>query len=109
MGGTPRLPFDSGRMAARGGGAPLASDAPVTVSQLAAMIDLALRERLPATVRVVGEVGRFTERTHWYFDLKDSGAVIACVMWQSAVRKAGFTPALGQQVVLAGRVEHYPQ
>jgi exodeoxyribonuclease VII large subunit len=116
MGGTPRLPFDPERMAARQSAAPgspppasAAGAAPVTVSQLAAMIDVALRERLPASVRVVGEVGRFTERTHWYFDLKDSGAVIPCVMWQSAARKAGFVPALGQQVVLAGRVEHYPQ
>jgi exodeoxyribonuclease VII large subunit len=98
-------------MAARASNSPTASaggsDAPVTVSQLAAMIDHALREKMPATVRVLGEVGRFTERTHWYFDLKDSAAVIACVMWQSSARKAGFTPALGQQVVLSGRVEHY--
>jgi exodeoxyribonuclease VII large subunit len=96
-------------MAARPAQPGPSANAPVTVSQLAAMIDQALRERLPTTVRVVGEVGRFTERTHWYFDLKDSGAVIPCVMWQSSARKAGFLPTLGQQVVLSGCVEHYPQ
>lgn len=109
MGGTPRLPFEPNRMAARPASSTASASAPVTVSQLAVMIDGALRERLPAGVRVVGEVGRFTERTHWYFDLKDAGAVIPCVMWQSAARKAGFIPSLGQQAVLTGRVEHYAQ
>jgi exodeoxyribonuclease VII large subunit len=79
----------------------------MTVSQLAVMIDQALKDRLPTGLKVLGEISRFTERTHWYFDLKDAGAVISCVMWQSAARKVGFTPAAGQQVVISGRVEYY--
>ncbi len=79
----------------------------ITVSQLAVLIDHALKEKLSTGLKVVGEISRFTERTHWYFDLKDSGAAIACVMWQSAAKKAGFTPEPGQQVLLTGRVEYY--
>ncbi|HMN39694.1 MAG TPA: exodeoxyribonuclease VII large subunit [Phycisphaerales bacterium] len=110
----PRLPFDSGRMTGRpppasGGrpGAPRPAEPPLSVTQLAAMIDHALRDRLPMGLKVLGEISRFTDRTHWYFDLKDAGAVIACVMWQSAARRMGFTPSHGQQVVLTGRVEYY--
>jgi exodeoxyribonuclease VII large subunit len=71
------------------------------------MIDHALKDRLPTGLKVLGEISRLTDRTHWYFDLKDAGAVITCVMWQSAARKVGFTPTAGQQVVITGRVEYY--
>lgn len=79
----------------------------LTVSQLAAMIDGALRTHFPQRVRVVGEISQFRERTHWYFDLKDAEAVISCVMFAAAARKAGFTPTIGQEVVISGRVEFY--
>jgi exodeoxyribonuclease VII large subunit len=104
-----RLPFDSSQIkGAQPSGTPALAH--ITVSQLAVLIDHALREKLATGLRVVGEISRFTERTHWYFDLKDSGATIPCVMWQSAARKvggAGFTPEPGQQVLLTGRVEYY--
>jgi len=101
-----RLPFDPGRVS----GAEQATPPPdrLTVSQLAALIDRAVRDRVPSGVRVVGEVGQFRERTHWYFDLKDSGAVVSCAMWASAARKAGFVPQTGMQVVVTGHVEFYP-
>ncbi len=105
-----RLPFNEndikGAAPARGAAAAPKSDH-ITVSQLAVLIDHALQEKLSTGLKVVGEISRFTERTHWYFDLKDSGAAIACVMWQSAAKKAGFTPGPGQQVLLTGRVEYY--
>lgn len=82
-------------------------DATLTVSQLAARIDASLRTATPASVRVVGEVSGFSDRTHWYFSLKDEEAVISCVMWGSVAKRAGFTPAHGQQVVCRGRVEYY--
>lgn len=87
--------------------APRPTEPPLSVTQLAAMIDHALKDRLPTGLKVLGEISRLTDRTHWYFDLKDAGAVITCVMWQSAARKAGFVPTPGQQVVLTGRVEYY--
>jgi exodeoxyribonuclease VII large subunit len=92
-------------------GPPAAAPTPIprhlTVSQLATLIDHALKEKLAVGLKVVGEISRFTDRTHWYFDLKDTGAAIGCVMWQSAARKVGFTPQPGQQVLLTGRVEFY--
>jgi len=101
-----RLPFDPGRVA--GAEQPqAASPDRLTVTQLAALIDRAVRDRVPTGVRVVGEVGQFRERTHWYFDLKDAGAVVSCAMWASSARKAGFLPRTGMQVVVTGHVEFY--
>ncbi len=81
--------------------------APLSVSQLAVLAGRALRDHLPATIRLIGEIGQFRERTHWYFDLKDAGAVMSCVMFASAARRVGFVPSVGQQVLLTGRVEFY--
>lgn len=113
---TQRPLFDPRKMAvARGGSDPAGpgasgpgpGDAPLSVSQLAGRIDAALGAGFPASVRVVGEVSGFRERTHWYFDLKDEGAVVNCAMFANAARKAGFTPRNGQQVVVKGRVDFY--
>lgn len=108
-----RLPFDPKRMAAEPPvDRPVASArsgdaAPLTVSQLAVLVSRALSDHLPATIRLIGEIGQFRERTHWYFDLKDAGAVMSCVMFASSARRAGFVPQVGQQVVLTGRVEFW--
>ncbi len=80
---------------------------PLTVSQLASVIDRSLRVGVPKPVRVSGEISGFRDRTHWWFDLKDENAVISCVMFQSGARKAGFVPTNGQEVVASGRVEFY--
>lgn len=84
-----------------------AADQPVTVSQLAARIDGALKAGLPQAVRVVGEVSGFANRTHWYFALKDAGAVVNCVMFASVAAKSAFTPRQGDQAICRGRVEFY--
>jgi len=82
--------------------------APVlTITQLAAKIDDALRTGIPGSVRVVGQVSGFRDRTHWYFDLKDAGAVVNGVMFRSAAARAGFVPENGQEIVASGRVEFY--
>jgi len=101
-----RLPFDPAKMKPAPPPTKPAGDAALTVSQLAARIDGVLRT-LPSGVRVTGEVSGFRDRTHWYFDLKDADAVVNCVMFASAARRAGFTPANGQAVVVKGRVEFY--
>ena len=82
-------------------------DQPITVSALSTMVGGALADGLPKTIRVVGEISGFRDRTHWYFDLKDADAVVSCVMFASAARKAGFVPENGQAVVASGRVEFY--
>ncbi len=89
------------------GGAAGAEAPPLSVSQLAASIDGALRAGVPRPVRVIGEVSNFTDRTHWYFALKDASAVVSCVMFQFAARKAGFMPQVGHEVVATGQVELY--
>lgn len=83
------------------------SDAPLTVAAVALLVSRVLEERLPRSIRVVGEVSNFSNRTHWYFRLKDDNAVLDCVMFAAAARKAGFTPRDGDKVVLRGRVEFY--
>lgn len=84
-----------------------ASDAPITVSQLASRIDAALKSGVPGSIRVTGEVSGFRDRTHWYFDLKDADAVVNCAMFNNVARKSGFTPQNGQQVVAKGRLDFY--
>ncbi len=117
---TPRLPFDPSKMAAAKtvpgpSSAPPAqaapaqnlSDQPITISQLAARIDTALKRGIPEPLRVIGEVSGFRERTHWYFDLKDADAVINCAVFANVARKVPFTPENGHQVIARGRVDFY--
>lgn len=84
-----------------------AGDAPWTVTHLAGEIDGALRKGIATAVRVVGEVSGFRDRTHWYFDLKDEGAVVNCVMFASAARRVHPPLRDGEQVIVKGRVEFY--
>lgn len=101
-----RRKFDPSRMT---GAAPKAAETvrPLSVSELAWMVDGALKAGLPKSVRVVGEISNFTDRTHWYFNLKDADAVVSCVMFATAARHVSFKAANGQQVVASGRVEFY--
>jgi exodeoxyribonuclease VII large subunit len=109
--------FDPARMRGRAEGA--AGDAAaasaqtgtgpgtLTVSQLAGVIGAALRSGVPVPVRVVGEVSNCRERTHWYFDLKDAGAVVNAVLFAGTARQSAFKPADGVQVLATGRVDFY--
>ncbi|MEZ6235836.1 MAG: exodeoxyribonuclease VII large subunit [Phycisphaerales bacterium] len=115
---TARLPFDPGKMRGTPPAKPEASllsgepstkppaDRPMSVAALAGLIAGAL-DTLPRSIRVAGEISGLRDRTHWYFDLKDADAVVSCVMFASAARKAGFVPENGQAVVARGRVEFY--
>lgn len=103
-----RLPFDPERV--RGGEAKspkAANDAPLTVSQVAEMINQALLDALPRKVRVVGEISNLSRRGHWYFSLKDEGAVLKCVAWASKAGKFGFDARDGLSVVASGSIQHY--
>lgn len=86
-----------------------AAPANLTVSQLAALISDAVQGVTKQSIRVVGEIGNFTDRTHWYFAIKDAEAVVSCVMFAGAARKhsAGFVPQPGQQVVVTGKLDFY--
>src|SRR5256885_8286221 len=100
---TDRLPFDPAKMAAKARPA----DTPLTVSQLAARIGGTLASGFPLSLRVIGQISGFHDRTHWYFDLKDQAALVNCVMFSSAARKVRFTPQNGHEVVVTGRVSFY--
>lgn len=109
-----RLPFDPSKSAAAklaaaetAGGEAAATPARLSVSQLAAKIDAALKSGFPQKVTVVGELSDLTDRTHWYFRLKDADAVVDAVMFGFAARKVPFRPEHGMQVVATGRVEFY--
>jgi exodeoxyribonuclease VII large subunit len=83
-------------------------DAAWSVSQLAARISGVVEAGLPKRIRVLGEISNFSDRTHWYFNLKDPGAIINCVMFVTHARRMRFTPINGQEIVVSGRVEFYP-
>ncbi len=104
-----RLPFDPDRV--RGGEpkGPKRSDKvpPLTVSQLAELINQALIESLPRKVSVVGEMSNLSRRGHWYFSLKDETAVLKCVAWASKAARFGFDARDGLSVVAKGAIQHY--
>lgn len=104
----------SGKRAGAGGETPPASGASragsnhaISVSQLAAKIDQSLKTSIRGRVVVVGEVSSLTHRTHWYFSLKDSSAVVGAVVFASAARKIPYTPKHGDSVLATGRLEFY--
>jgi exodeoxyribonuclease VII large subunit len=80
---------------------------PIAVSQLAEIIERAVKNGLPQTFRVIGEISGFTDRNHWYFKVKDAGAVIDGIMWASRTGRVGFVPQNGQQVVVTGKLEYF--
>lgn len=82
---------------------------PLTVSQLAALIHELLAV-VPGPIRVVGEVSNLSDRTHWFFSLKDEGSAVRCVCFASAARKVqatGLRLQDGMQVVVTGRLDYY--
>jgi exodeoxyribonuclease VII large subunit len=85
---------------------------PLTVSQLTARIEKAIKSGVPATVLVRGEVSNFKHHAgsgHAYFTLKDPSACIDCVMFRSDAVNLKFTPADGLELVATGRVGVFAQ
>ena len=85
-----------------------AGDQPITVAALLGAIKAAVNTHLPGKVRVVGEISNLSDRSHWFFSLKDGEAVIRCVMFASAARAVPFKARDGVEVVATGRVDVYP-
>lgn len=104
-----RLPFDPDRV--RGGDEPTtpvgSKDAPLSVSQVTDLINQALVDHLPRKVSVIGEISNLSRRGHWYFSLKDEGAVLKCVAWASKANKFGFDAKDGLSVVAKGSIQFY--
>lgn len=83
------------------------SDQPLTVTQLAASIESAIKDSFPAKVRVIAEVSSVTNRTHYYFTLKDESATISAVLFASAAKRSRTLPAHGQKVIATGKLDYY--
>lgn len=81
-----------------------------SVTQLNEYIkDLLENDELLYTVSVRGEISNFTNhRTgHFYFSLKDEGAVLRGVMFKGYASKLAFLPENGMKVILTGRISAY--
>ncbi len=61
-------------------------------------------------VSIVGEISNFKAHVsgHWYFNLKDSDAVISCTMWKGFNNYVFFTPQDGMKIVATGKITVYP-
>ena len=80
-----------------------------TVSQLTQSIKFVLEQTFE-DISLTGEISNFKSYSsgHWYFNLKDEGAVINCVMWKGLNSYIFFKPQDGMKVVLKGRITVYP-
>ncbi len=94
--------------------APIAGEAPpraepaeLTVTAFSELIGRTLEEGMRGSFRIQGEIANLSRRNHWYFSVKDAGAVLSCVMWQSDASRVGFDPREGDAVVVTGRIKHY--
>src|SRR5204863_5493617 len=97
----------SGRVPKR---APQAKGDALSVSQLTALIDKAIRGQFPMPVLVRGELSNVNVHRasgHLYFTLKDRVNCIECVMWQSDFVRLKFKPVDGTALLASGRVGIY--
>ena len=81
----------------------------ISVSDLTKEIKFTLEENF-SRVSVIGEISNFKAHYsgHWYFNLKDSDAVINCTMWKGFNNLVFFTPQDGMKVILNGKITVYP-
>lgn len=89
---------------------PRRAPAPLSVSQLTALVRGALDQEI-GRVLVAGEISnlRPAGSGHVYFTLKDERSQLRCVMFRSVAQLLVFRPANGQEVVVRGRVDLYPE
>jgi exodeoxyribonuclease VII large subunit len=79
-----------------------------TVSQLCRETRLTLEGHF-LTITIEGELSNVARPAsgHIYFTLKDAKSQVQCAMFRAQLRKVGFTPENGMQVVLKARVSLY--
>lgn len=81
-----------------------------SVSELNEYVGLLLsQDPMLSEVRVRGEISGFKRHSsgHLYFSLKESGAVVRCVMFRQYAQQLGFRPEDGQQVCISGSAALY--
>ncbi len=81
----------------------------LTVSELTKQIKQTLEANF-SEISVIGEISNFKAHVsgHWYFNLKDSSAVISCTMWKGLNNYVFFTPQDGMKIIVSGRITVYP-
>ncbi len=81
----------------------------LTVSELTRQIKQTLEEEF-SLITVQGEISNFKAHVsgHWYFNLKDSEAIISCTMWKGYNNYVFFTPQDGMKINVTGRITVYP-
>lgn len=85
-----------------------AEDEVISVSQLNKLAKAALENHLPI-MWIKGEVSGLKSYAHLYFDLKDEGAKISCVLFAKLAGLLDFQLENGTQIEVRGRVTIYPQ
>ncbi|MHC6202646.1 exodeoxyribonuclease VII large subunit [Breznakiellaceae bacterium SP9] len=87
-------------------------DAPpkLSVSEVTELIKHCIEGSFPA-VLVEGEISNYRPASsgHYYFSLKDAGAMISAVMFKNKIRSINFTPKDGILVRARGNISVYPQ
>ena len=81
----------------------------LTVSEITKEIKQILEDGF-SNVSIIGEISGFKAHVsgHWYFNLKDSNAVISCTMWRGMNSNVFFTPQDGMKVIVGGKITVYP-
>ncbi|MDP4115937.1 MAG: exodeoxyribonuclease VII large subunit [Bacteroidota bacterium] len=81
----------------------------LSVSQITGLIKRNLEDEY-SNITVMGELSGFKPHNsgHWYFNLKDSDAIISCCMWRSLNTQVFFKPQDGMKVIVTGRITVYP-
>mgnify|MGYP006273401601 CR=1 FL=1 len=79
-----------------------------TVSRITKLLKETVESRFPE-LRLEGELSNFKSAAsgHWYFALKDEGAIIQGVMFRGDNRRVSFRPKDGDQIEVVGRVTVY--
>lgn len=82
----------------------------ITVGELTRLIKNSLENNLLLqSVWIEGEVSNFRApySGHWYFSLKDSDALLRCVMFKSRIKSAQGVPKDGDKILIKGRISVY--
>ena len=83
---------------------------PISVGDLTRLIKQSIEHNmLLQSVWIEGEVSNFRApfSGHWYFTLKDSSAVLRCVMFKSRIRLLQGMPADGDKIMIRGSISVY--
>ena len=80
----------------------------LTVSELTSLIKTSLEGSFFG-LTVEGEISGFRPAAtgHWYFTLKDAGAVVSCVMWRTTAGRSPVKPQDGMKVIVTGSLSVY--